>query len=240
VRLKDVLAQVGASPSAKWVRALGADVPPMPTVPPFARSIPMEKAMHPSTILAYAMNGAPLSLLHGAPLRLVVPGWVGDDWIKWLTSIDVGAEPDAGFFQRVGYRAPKTPVTPGAAVKPEDTESLTTLVVKSIITKPSDGGTIAAGKTAITGIAFAGEDAVAKVEVSVDGGASFRAATLDPPKGLGAWQRWRLLWTPTPGNYRILSRATDARGRTQPDLPAWNPGGYLWNAPDAITVEVRA
>jgi DMSO/TMAO reductase YedYZ molybdopterin-dependent catalytic subunit len=240
VRLADVLKAASPKPVARFVRFLGADTPPLPTVPPFARSIPLDKATHPATLLAYAMNGAPLPILHGAPLRAVLPGWVGDDWVKWLVSIRVEEGEDPSFYMQTGYRLPKTPVLPGQVVKPEDMAPMAGLVVKSLITKPAEGQVLAMTPTAVTGIAFAGEDTVAKVDVSMDGGTTWRAVTLDPSSGLGAWQRWRLPWTPKPGRYRILARATDSKGRAQPDVTSWNPGGYLWNAVDAVTCEVRA
>ena len=240
VRLADVLRHVGANPGARFVRLLGADRAPMPTVPEFARSVPLDKAMHPMTILAYGMNGEPLPILHGAPLRLVVPAWAGDHWVKWLRSIRLDAAEDAGFYMKTAYRMPRTPVVPGGSVKPEDTDPLTGMIVKALITSPADSQVLGSERVAVTGVAFAGEDDVKRVDVSVDGGKSYLAATLDPPRGLGAWQRWRFLWRPKPGTYRLLARATDTKGRTQPDVPTWNPSGYLWNAPDAITCEVRA
>jgi DMSO/TMAO reductase YedYZ molybdopterin-dependent catalytic subunit len=237
VRLRDVLQRAGIAKGARFVRLLGADLPPMATVPPFARSLPIEKALHPSTLIASRMNGAPLPLLHGAPLRMIVPGWVGDDWVKWLTSIRVDAEEDPGFYMRTGYRMPVPPVAPGET--PKQTEPLTTMPVKSLITRPADRVVLPAAPTVVSGVAWAGERKVARVEVSIDGGRSFQPASLDTSRGLGAWQRWQLPWQPRPGRYRIVARATDEAGDTQPDRPIWNPGGYLWNGLDAIECEVR-
>jgi len=222
------------------VRLLGAERPPMPQAPGFARSIPVEKALHPATLLAWEMNGAPLPLLHGAPLRAVVPGWVGDDWVKWLGSIRVETGEDAGFYMKTGYRMPEPPIKPGETAPPETMKVMTSLVVKSLITRPTDGQVLAAAPSVIAGLAFAGERTVRAVEVSVDGGRTWQPAKLDPSKGLGSWQRWQLPWTPAPGRYRLLSRATDDKGVTQPERPAWNPGGYLWNGWDVVGCEVRA
>jgi DMSO/TMAO reductase YedYZ molybdopterin-dependent catalytic subunit len=237
-RLKDVLALAKPKSTARFIRLRGADGPPMPTTPAFMRSVPIEKAMHPATILAHAMNDAPLHPLHGAPLRSVLPGWVGDDWVKWLVEIQVDDKEDAGFFQSTAYRMPKTPGEPGVAVKPEDTAPMTTMVVKSIITKPFDGQKLSPGATAITGIAFAGEDAIAKVEVSIDGGKIWQSAILDKSAGMGAWQRWHIDWVALSGSYDIRARATDAKGRVQPDATAWNPSGYLWNGIDSVKCEI--
>jgi DMSO/TMAO reductase YedYZ molybdopterin-dependent catalytic subunit len=240
VRLRDLLARAGVEPGAKFVRLLGGDRPPLPTVPPFARSVPLEKAMHPDTLLAYEMNGAPLPLLHGAPVRAVLPGWVGDDWIKWLTSIRVEDQEDAGFYMKTGYRMPTRTLQPGEPPKPEEMQPMTSMVIKSLITRPRTGQVLAAAPSVIAGLAFAGERGVRTVEISVDGGRSWRPAALDPPKGLGAWQRWQASWTPAAGSHRLLCRATDEQGEQQPARPAWNPGGYLWNGWDEVRCEVRS
>src|SRR6185436_10699914 len=100
-------------------RLAGADLPPKPTVPAFIRSIPKARAIEPTTLIAYRMNGAPLTLAHGAPLRLVVPGWAGDHWVKWLTEIRLQKDEAEGFYMQTAYRLPKQPVTPGAAVPPD-------------------------------------------------------------------------------------------------------------------------
>lgn len=240
VRLGDVLARAGVRPDGKFVRLGGGERPPMPQTPAFARSLPLAKALHPATLLAFAMNGAPLSTLHGAPLRAVVPGWVGDDWVKWLRSVRVEAAEDPGFYMRTGYRMPEPAVTPGQAPAPEQMRVMTSLVVKSLITRPVTGARLAAAPTTIAGVAFAGERSVRSVEVSLDGGARWQPAVLDPPRGLGAWQRWQLAWTPSPGRHRLLARAVDESGAAQPERAAWNPGGYLWNGWDVVECEVGA
>jgi DMSO/TMAO reductase YedYZ molybdopterin-dependent catalytic subunit len=240
VRLGELLHRAGVKPEGAFVRLGGADRPPMPKTPVFARSIPIEKAMHPSTLIAWEMNGEPLPLLHGAPLRAVVPGWVGDDWVKWLGSIRVESAEDAGFYMKTGYRLPEPAIKPGESAPPERMHVMTSMVVKSLITRPTDAQVLAAAPQIIAGVAFAGERAVRAVEVSLDGGRSWTAAALDKSKGLGSWQRWQLPWTPQPGRHRLVVRATDDQGVTQPERPAWNPGGYLWNGWDGLTCEVRA
>ncbi|MCU1283236.1 MAG: sulfite oxidase-like oxidoreductase [bacterium] len=240
VRLADVLARAGIRRDGKLVRLAGGERPPMPQTPRFVRSLPVAKALHPSTLLAFEMNGAPLPLLHGAPLRAVVPGWVGDDWVKWLRSIRVEPAEDAGFYMKTGYRMPEPPLQPGQSAKPAEMRVMTSLTVKSLITRPLGDAILSAAPTIIAGAAFAGERSVRSVEVSVDGGRAWRPAALDPPKGIGAWQRWQLPWTPSPGRHRLLARAVDSEGTPQPERPAWNPGGYLWNGWDVIDCEVRA
>jgi hypothetical protein len=123
-------------------------------------------------------------------------------------------------------------------VKPEDTAPMTTMIVKSIITKPYEGQRLSPGATAITGIAFAGEDPIAKVEVSIDGGKIWQSAILDKSAGMGTWQRWHIEWVALQGSYDIRARATDAKGRVQPEATAWNPSGYLWNGIDSVKCEI--
>jgi sulfite oxidase len=240
VRLGDLLARAGVRPDGKFVRLGGGERPPMPQTPLFARSLPLDKALHPATLVAYEMNGAPLSILHGAPLRAVVPGWVGDDWVKWLRSVRVEAAEDPGFYMQTAYRLPEPAVAPGETPPPEQLRAMTALVVKSLITRPVAGARLAAAPSTIAGLAFAGERSVRAVEVSLDGGARWQPAALDPPRGLGVWQRWQLPWTPAPGRHRLVARAVDERGERQPERPAWNPGGYLWNGWDVVECEVRA
>jgi DMSO/TMAO reductase YedYZ molybdopterin-dependent catalytic subunit len=241
VRLKDVLERAGVLPGAAHVRLAGADLPPKPTVPAFLRSIPLARALDPGTLIAYRMNGEPLSLAHGAPFRLIVPGWAGDHWIKWLTDLRVQKEEAEGFYFQTAYRLPIDPVAPGATVPPEAMRPLTTFPVKSIIAQPLDGSRQRVGKQEITGVAFSGEKAIARVEVSLDGGASWRVATLEGEPGAGRWQVFRHAFEDrTPGPKHAVVRATEAGGATQPEKAAWNPGGYLWNGWHAVSWEVVA
>jgi DMSO/TMAO reductase YedYZ molybdopterin-dependent catalytic subunit len=126
VRLADVLERAGIKPGAGHVHLLGADGPPSPKTPAFFRSIPLTRALDPSTILATRMNGEPLPLLHGGPVRLAVPGWSGNHWLKWLRVITVSRDEAPGFFMQTGYRMPKVPAPPGAVLKPSDLEPFTT------------------------------------------------------------------------------------------------------------------
>lgn len=153
-RLRDVLAKAGVAEGAGFVHLVGADLPPRPSVPAFVRGIPLTRAMDSSTLVAWEMNGQPLSLAHGAPLRLVVPGWAGDHWVKWLTKLVVAKEEPEGFYMRTAYKTPRSPVTPGSAVKPEDMTSLSTFPVKSIIARPAEGGRAPAGIQEVAGCAF--------------------------------------------------------------------------------------
>jgi sulfite oxidase len=241
VRLADVLKEAGVADGAAHVRLAGADLPLKPTVPGFIRGIPLERALDPTTLLAYRMNGEPLTLAHGAPLRLIVPGWSGNHWVKWLTDIRVQKDEAEGFYSQTAYRLPKQPVAPGTAVPPDQTMAVTAFPVKSIIARPADGDRTKVGPQEVVGVAFSGEAAIKRVEVSIDGGASWADARLEGEAGLGRWQVFRHRFTASsPGAYRAVARATDARGVTQPEKAAWNPSGYFWNGWHTASWEVSA
>src|SRR5207237_603247 len=142
VRLTDLLDKVGVGPEARHVHLLGADAPPSPKTPAFLRSIPLERALDPGTLLATHMNGEPLPVLHGGPIRLVVPGWTGNHWIKWLRGITVSRDEAPGFYMQTGYRIPRVPAPPDAVLKPGDLVPVTTLNVKSLITQPGAGSVL--------------------------------------------------------------------------------------------------
>lgn len=236
-RLRDVLERAGVKASGKHVMFRGLDEVPG-KVPPFIRSIPIEKALDSDTLIATHMNGAPLTKHHGFPARALVPGWIGAASCKWLTEIKVLDSEFVGNFMSPGYRMPNQPVKPGDAVKPEDTHPLTALNVKSAIVGPLDKANAKPGRIAIHGVAWAGEADVVKVEVSTDGGTSWTPASLGHEQARYAWRLWSYEWKAKPGDYTILSRATDSQGRTQPATPAWNPSGYLYNAFDQVSIHV--
>ena len=236
--LKALLEKAGVKDTAKHVQFRGLDQVPG-KVPPFIRSIPIEKALDADTLVATRMNGAPLPAHHGYPARAITPGWVGAASCKWLTEIAVLDKPAEGNFMSPGYRFPNTPGKPGEPIKPEDTHSLTALTVKSTIAAPSDGAKLKPGSHTIQGVAWAGEADITKVEISTDGGSSWNAAQLGKDKAKYAWRLWSYPWKPLRrGDYVILSRATDSQGRVQPDAAIWNPSGYLYNAHDQVKVYV--
>lgn len=237
-RMRDVLQRAGVKSTGKHAMLRGLDEVPG-KVPPFIRSIPIEKALDADTIIATHMNGSPLTKHHGFPARALVPGWVGAASCKWLTEIKVLDSEFVGNFMNPGYRFPNGPVKPGDAVKPEDTHPLTALTVKSVISGPAEGATVKAGRVAVNGAAWAGEADIAKVEISTDAGSTWAAAKLGQDKAHYAWRLWTYDWKATKGgDYTILSRATDTQGRTQPATPLWNPSGYLINAIDQVNIHV--
>lgn len=240
VRVADLLKKAGASAQAKYGNMNGMDVGAGKT-PDFIRSIPMRKLMHESTIVALEMNGEPLPELHGSPARLIVPGWDGASWVKWIDEIKVSEESDKGFFFARGYRYPKYNVGPGGAAKPEDMEVIEGMGVKSFFAKPGDQAKVKLGKIILQGVAWAGENRVMRVEVSTDGGAKWQDAKLSSQNLAFAWRLFTFEWTPPKvGHYVVCSRATDSAGRVQPIDPAWNPSGYLWNGIERMGLMVEA
>jgi DMSO/TMAO reductase YedYZ molybdopterin-dependent catalytic subunit len=239
-RLADVLKRAAIKSTGKYVVLDGADRP-MGTMPDFIRNVPIEKAMHADTILAYEMNGETLPALHGFPLRAVVPGWEGAYAVKWLNHIQVIDREHEGFFVKTAYRYPTKRVAPGAAVDAKDMAPLTGLVVKSFINSPLNGAMVRGGALRVTGFAWAGEADIAKVEVSTDNGSTWQIARLGKDRARYAWRQFEYEWrAPGPGSYLIMSRATDDQGRTQPVAPQWNPSGYLWNVIDQVRINVEA
>jgi DMSO/TMAO reductase YedYZ molybdopterin-dependent catalytic subunit len=195
--------------------------------------------LDPSTIVALEMNGERLPDLHGFPARLIVPGWDGASWVKWLTNMTVQNEPVKGFFMYPAYCYPKHPVEPGKPAPADDLAMIESMPVKSIIGSPEEDAEVS-GAVTITGVAWAGEETVERVDVSTDGGGTWSPAGLSPEKYKYAWRLFHYEWKPrTAGFYTLLSRATDSAGRTQPIVSPWNPSGYLWNAIDRVGVKVK-
>ncbi len=237
-RLSDVLKLAGADLRAPMVEFDGADRGVAAT-PDFIRSMPTSKGLHPATLLALDMNGQPMPELHGAPCRLIVPGWDGTSWVKWLVRISVTERPHDGFYMNPAYRIPKYPVPPGASAPPSSLEVIEGMPVKSIIAAPLEDARLPFGPVRVSGVAWAGEQAVEQVEVSVDGGSRWSNATLSSPKLPFAWRLWEFEWKPAErGYYTVMSRARDSAGRVQPIQPSWNPSGYLWNGIDRVGVTV--
>ena len=238
VRVKDVLERAGLQASARHLHVFGNDLPPR-LVPPFHRSLEIEKLLE-DAVIAYEMNGEPLSHAHGAPARLVVPGWAGDHWMKWLQRISASPAPQTGFYMDTAYKYPLRTGAPGQAVKPVEMRPVTEIFVKSNITSAPARAKVGAPIT-LRGFALSGAPDIARVEVTDDGGKSWKTAELDSRHEPYAWRLWSYAWTPTrAGVQRLAVRATDSRGSTQPEEPAWNQSGYLYNGWHSVTVEVTS
>jgi sulfite oxidase len=220
VWLKDLLAKAELEKDARHVSFEGFDKPLGKAGIKFIRSIPLEKAMD-STLLAYEMNGQPLPLKHGYPMRALALGWTGANCVKWLHKITVLDQPHEGFFMDRVYRVfqrgedPKT----GKVVKEID--------IKSIIVEPANAETLPAGIVPIRGAAYAGEAGIQGVDVSVDEGRTWQPARLIGPDEAYAWRHWEYLWEARQtGEFMIMARATDTGGRQQPGTARWNVLGY--------------
>lgn len=238
VRLRDILRLAGIREQARHVQFQGADRPAVASTPLFIRSIPVEKALHPDTILAYEMNGRPLPLLHGAPLRVITPGWMAESCTKWLTDITLLAEESEGYYMRTAYRLPFDPVEPGTTAD-NRTRPVEAMVVKSVVAAPAEGAVVPLAPVMIQGMAWSGESRILAVDVSLDEGKHWQPARLVGEEQPYAWRPWQLIWTPrAPGSVSILCRATDESGAAQPAATPWNPGGFLWNGWDRVTVTV--
>jgi DMSO/TMAO reductase YedYZ molybdopterin-dependent catalytic subunit len=212
--LADVLALVEYGADVSEVALFGADSGECelaPGIQPYARSIPLSKALHRDTLLVWEMDGAPLPPGHGAPLRAIVPGWYATDSVKWLRRIELLREPFDAPFQALDYRwVDDSHPFPGVRMDE--------VPVHSVITSVD--------RRQARGVAWGGGD-IARVEVQIDGG-TWREAVLEPGSGAYARTRWSINLT---GPARsVAARATDVNGRSQPDRPAWNPGGYRNNS----------
>jgi len=236
VRLAEVLDPAGIKPEAKHVSFEGLDNPEAAGTVKFIRSIPLDKALE-STILAYEMNGEPLPLEHGYPLRALALGWTGANCVKWLGKITLLEQPATGFFMDNVYRVFQK------GEEPTSGKVVTTIPLKAIITSPEKGASLRPGSQVIRGAAYAGEADVARVEVSIDDGKSWQLADFIGPHEQFSWRRWEYTWqAKTAGEYTIMARATDDSGQTQPLSASWNTLGYGNNGilEHAVTVRIES
>lgn len=241
-RLKDVLAKVGVKPGAVEVWLDGADGPVLPTTPDFHKSLPMDKAMADEVIIATTMNGKPLPHLNGYPARVVIPGWTATYWMKHLTSIQLSTKPLDNFWMQKAYRVPAGmfPVDhPFPTQDKADTWPITDMVVNSVIADPIDGTRHAASGFTVRGVAWDRGHGIKQVEVSLDGGKTWKQATLGKDMGRFAFRAFSFATGKlTPAQYVVSSRATNNAGETQVDKLKFNPAGYHNNVPQQIAVTV--
>ncbi|HTT26019.1 MAG TPA: sulfite oxidase [Thermoplasmata archaeon] len=243
VSLRDVLAPAGLLEDATELVLEGADQGLEEDVVGeirYAMSLPREKALDPDTILALAMNGAPLSPSHGFPVRAIVPGWYGMASVKWITGIHA----IAGSFQG-HYRARTYVVIPEGEPLDGPKRPVTVLQVKSLITDPAPGTILAPGSHRVAGVAWSGHAPIAHVDVRSEplgfrGESAWLRATLVGPRAPYAWVRWEAnLQLPTGGYHVLRARATDGAGNVQPVTPSWNFRGVETNSIHAVPVLVR-
>lgn len=224
VALSDVLSLAGVLDGAIDVVTQGADFPEM------RRGLPLAAALNPNVLIVTRMNGEPLPVAHGGPVRMLVPGWAGIASTKWLVGIEVMDRPFDGFWNTDNYvfwDEWGTPLRPVAEMPP-----------KSVIVTPRDGEIIASGSRTIAGWAWSGFGPVQLVEVSTDGGQTWEAASVHTGERHG-WRRWEAIWQATPGVHQIMARATDERRLRQPRTAPWNAKGYQMNAIHVVDVLVE-
>jgi sulfane dehydrogenase subunit SoxC len=203
----------------------------------YERSLPLEEALREDVLLAYEIDGVPLPPQHGFPLRLLVPGWYGMTSVKWLERITVLDEPFGGYQNARGYRYRKD--------ASEDGTPVTRILPRALMVPPgipefmSRRRFVDPGPHVLEGRAWSGWGEIEGVDVSTDGGASWRPADLGAPLGPNAWCSWTYRWEARPGDHVLSCRARDVRGNEQPDKPNWNVGGYENNAVQRVAVTVR-
>lgn len=242
-RLKDLLARAGLKKDAVEIALQGADSAALPATPDFVKAIPVWKALDENTLIAYEMNGQALPHWNGFPARLVVPGWTATYWMKHLTAIDALSAPYKGFWMNPAYRIPKGKFPIVDRFLSQETEAntpITEMVVNSLITTPAQSGNARAGDAIdVRGIAWDGGYGIAFVEVSHDGGTTWRRAELDRDLGRFSWRQWQYRFRPErPGTYTIMAKATNRAGATQTFDLIFNPAGYHNNVVQRIDVIV--
>lgn len=240
VRLRDVLARAGIEKGTVQIQFEGLDHGPGPEGKGshrFFKSWDVHEPILDEAVIAYAMNGEPLPMLNGFPVRLIMPGKFATYWTKHLTHIRALTEPDTNFWMKPAYQIPDTPngnTTP-ADLKAGKVKMVpighVNMPVRSFIIDPDDSAPVVHGMpTVIRGIAFSGMGGIRKVDVSTDGGQTWKAAKLGRDLGRYSFREFELVWKPElPGLQTLAVRATDTGGHVQPDSGVWNPGGYLWN-----------
>ncbi len=244
VRLKDVLADCGLKKDAVYIGCYGTDLHlsgnPDKTV--ISRGVPITKALENESLIAWSFNGEPIPFLNGFPLRLITAGWPASTSGKWLKKIVVRNKMhDGEKMTGKSYRVPCKPVAPGSEVTDEAMCIIESMPVKSLITFPKTGFSHPLKQSFVfRGKAWAGDLKVAKMEVSIDFGATWFSAKLEKPVNRLAWQKWQAkLNFPKKGYYEVWARATDIKGKAQPTIvPGWNPRGYLNNACHRIAIQV--
>ena len=246
VRLRDVLNAAGVKDDAVYIGYYGKDthLSGDPAKKPISRGVPILKAMEDESLIAWAINGEDLPLMNGYPLRLVFGGWPASTSGKWLEKIVVrNREHDGPKMGGFSYRVPCKPVAAGTEVAASDMCVIESMPVKSLITSPRSG--IVHGLTdplPLSGHAWAGDNSVTQLEVSIDFGQTWQKVQLSKPANRLAWQNWRTqIIFPEQGYFEVWARATDDQGRQQPMVvPGWNPRGYLNNACHRVAVRVTA
>jgi DMSO/TMAO reductase YedYZ molybdopterin-dependent catalytic subunit len=241
VRLSDVLERAGVMAGALQIRFKGLDTGALPQTPLFMKSLALDHASDGEVMIAYEMNGQPLPLLNGFPIRLVVPGWYATYWVKMLSDIEVLDRADDNFWMSKAYLIPDTaganmaPGQKGVAMVP-----INRMVPRSFITNPRNGATVQRDTPLqVRGIAFGGDTGVARVLLSIDGGGSWQETRLGANHGKYSFRQWRLTVRFTaPGSQVLMCQAVSSSGLAQPTHPNWNPSGFMRNVVESVPVVV--
>ncbi|MCH9050247.1 MAG: sulfite oxidase [Proteobacteria bacterium] len=242
VRLADVLKAAGVKKQAIYTAHYGADthLSGKPGKLPISRGVPIEKAMDQNNLITFAMNGSPIHPMNGAPLRLHIPGWPGSFSHKWFNRMRLrDVVHDGTKMTGAAYRLPPYPVAAGTKVKSKTMVFIESMTVKSLITSPESGIKLPKGERSVPvhGHAWAGDNKVTRLDLSIDFGVTWIQAKLDAPSNPYAWQRFaQTVRLPQQGYYEIWARATDDQGRMQPFAIAWNPKGYMNNSMHRVSV----
>jgi DMSO/TMAO reductase YedYZ molybdopterin-dependent catalytic subunit len=238
VPLRTVLDKAGVQQGAKQVTFNGMDGPVSDKTPDFVKALDIDHARDGEVMLAYAMNGQPLPVLNGFPLRLVVPGYYGTYWVKHLNEITVVDNTFDGFWMKSAYRIPDTDcacIEPGTA--PKATIPINRFNVRSFITNLSNGAKVKAGKSMVVkGIAFDGGKGIKDVDLSIDGGKTWTQTRLGKDLGKYSFREWQHVVTLPAGMYDLKVRATSQSGQTQPMTATWNPAGYMRNVVETTSI----
>ena len=240
VRLKDILAMAGVKNGSIEVTFQGLDKGALPDVPAFIKSLDISHAMDGDVMVAYEMNGQPLPMLNGYPLKLVVPGWYATYWVGSLARINVLTDTFKGFWMKTAYRVPATGPNESPDSLAKNTVPISTINMHSIFVEPDTTEPVTINKECLVeGLAFNNGTGIKKVELSFDNGKTWQNTNLNPELGKYAWRRWKYEWTPkTKGIYHLCVRATDNNGNTQTDKQ-WNRSGYARGFIEHLDVNVN-
>jgi len=240
VSLKALLDRAGVKTGALQVRFNGLDTGILPQTPDFLKSLDVDHALDGEVMIAYAMNGKPLPLLNGYPLRLVVPGWYATYWVKMLDDIEVLDKPDENFWTTRAYLIPDTPfadIVPGQqGVK---LIPINRMVPRSFFTNVKDQAKFKVGETkTVRGIAFGGDTGLAKVLFSADAGSHWQEARLGPDHGKYSFRQWTVELRPSSmGPQTLMVKAFNTAGASQPDRANWNGSGFMRNVIESVSVQ---
>ena len=242
IKLADVIKASGIKRSTIYTGHFGADIHLSgdETISPLSRGVPINKALDENNIIAFAMNGKNIPIIHGAPLRLICPGWPGSTSQKWLNKIELlDHVHDGTKMTGKSYKVPKLPVKPGSKVAINDLKIIESMPIKSLITFPKTGLQLNSLSLNVRGHAWAGDKRVKDVKISIDYGATWIEANLSNPVNTYAWQNWGLkINFPSKGYFEIWSKASDEQNISQPLDISWNPKGYLNNTVHRIYVNI--